>query len=138
MKKDLKKQILDCAVKSFLTVGYEKTTFRAIAKSLGIAAGNVTYYYPKKEDLVRDYHDLVMEAFLPEKDDAGSSTDPWGDYFLAEYRFLHFIAFDEATARIYVSFTNVPSLRELYIDTHQKLFLSFFPDPPFSEEDAGI
>lgn len=138
MKKDLGSLILNTAINGFLTAGYEKTTLRSIAKSLGVAVGNVNYYYPKKEDLVRDYHDLVMEAFLPEQDEASRDEDPWTAYFLVEYRFLHFITFDEKTANLYVSFTNIPSLRELYINTHQALFLSFFSDPPFSEEAAMV
>ena len=138
MKKDLKEQILQSAVRSFLAIGYEKTTLRAIAKSLGVALGNVSYYYPKKEDLVRGYHDMVMEAFLPKGGENASSEDPWMEYFLTEYRFLHFIAFDKKTAGLFVAFTNVPALRQLYIDTHQALFLSFFPDPPFTEEEAMV
>ena len=138
MRKDLKNLILNTAIRGFLTDGYEKTTLRMIAKSLGLAVGNVSYYYPHKEDLVRDYHDLVMEAFLPEQDMAGPDEDSWTAYFLTEYRFMHFIAFDDRTADLFASFTNIPSLREMYIQTHQALLLSFFPDLPFSEEEAMV
>lgn len=134
MKKDLKKQILAQAIESFYKVGYEKTTIRGIARNLGIAVGNVTYYYPKKENLVHDFHNLVMNSFLPEIMEKEPEEKNWTKYFLTEYSFIHFIAFDEKTASLYASFINVPSLRRFYIEKHQELFLSFFPERTFEEK----
>ena len=44
--------------------GYNNVTMRQIADACGISVGNLTYHYPKKEDLLMLEHDGIMNSFL--------------------------------------------------------------------------
>lgn len=54
-----KKEILKTSKCLFLRHGYDATTIGKIAEELGISKGNLTYYFPTKEDL---FVELVREA----------------------------------------------------------------------------
>lgn len=47
-----REKILACAEALFHQKGYNGVTMRDIAESAGIRVGNLTYYYPRKEQLV--------------------------------------------------------------------------------------
>ena len=135
MKKNLKNSILKTAVHDFKEYGYENTTMRQIASQLKLAVGNVNYYYAKKEDIVKDYHNGVMDAFLTEVLSRCQDQNPWITYFMAEYSFMSYIAHDIPTRNLYKSFINVPALRDFYVERHQQLFLSVFNDVLPSDEN---
>src|SRR5688572_10407957 len=48
----MREQILDRAVELFNDRGVEYVGIRELAKDLGIKGGNITYYFPTKDDLV--------------------------------------------------------------------------------------
>lgn len=63
-----KAEIITEATAQFLEKGYSNTTVSAIAKSLGISPGNLTFHYPTKEhmlavltDMLCDYQWKMME-----------------------------------------------------------------------------
>lgn len=60
--RDTKKKILSTARQLFNEKGYESVTMRMIASEVNMSVGNLTYYFPKKENLIR--------ALLDEPDDA--------------------------------------------------------------------
>ncbi len=138
MKKDIQKKILKTAVQSFMKNGYEETTIRSLAKDLDLAVGNINYYYPKKEDIVKDYHNAVLNYFLDEVLKNTDDSNPWITYFAAEYSFMSFIASDEPTNTLYKSFTAVKTLRDFYTEKHQELFLSMFKTLPSSKEEIYL
>lgn len=51
-KESTKDKIIRVSTTMFLEVGYSKTSPQMIAKELEISTGNLTYYYPTKEDLL--------------------------------------------------------------------------------------
>ncbi|HHI87910.1 MAG TPA: TetR/AcrR family transcriptional regulator [Candidatus Cloacimonetes bacterium] len=56
MIKEMKQQLIKDAIvnetkKQFLEKGINKTTLRAVAKELGIAVGNIYYYFKSKDDI---------------------------------------------------------------------------------------
>lgn len=74
--KNRREQILETARRLFVERGYDGVSVRDIAKELGISAGNITYYFKKKEDLMeasvleqsQNYHLPVTPANLVELD----------------------------------------------------------------------
>lgn len=63
-----KLDIIQCASKMFFEEGYSTTSPRAICDALNISTGNLTYYFPTKEDLLAvfvkmlcDYQQEMME-----------------------------------------------------------------------------
>ena len=56
-----KVEIVTEATKQFLEKGYSNTTVSAIAKSLGMSQGNLTFHYPTKEHLLAELVDLLCD-----------------------------------------------------------------------------
>jgi len=70
--KELKQQLVKDAIiaetkKQFLIKGIQKTTLRQIAKKLGIAFGNIYYYYKSKTDICgviwQGYSSVFLDGF---------------------------------------------------------------------------
>ena len=53
-KELMRERICDCAKRLFEREGYEQVSMRQIAAEAGIAVGNLTYYFSKKEDLLKE------------------------------------------------------------------------------------
>lgn len=131
MKRNLKEEILIKSISLFFEKGYNNTSMRQIATACNITVGNLNYHYPKKEDLIMDYHNTLMETFTEGLKNQLSHTNPWVNYIAAEYSFIYYIASDLPTRKLYMEVINVPSLRNAYYDRHHKLFLGFL-----KEQDA--
>src|SRR3984957_6240233 len=56
-------RILDAAARAFLTVGYDRTTIRAVASAAGVDAGLVMHYFGPKQEL---YRRVIDAAPVPE------------------------------------------------------------------------
>lgn len=54
-------EIITEATKQFLEKGYTHTTISAIAKSLEISQGNLTFHYPTKEHLLAELVDILCD-----------------------------------------------------------------------------
>ena len=54
MKENIKKEIISNSRKLFNTHGYHEVTMRMIANKCNISVGNLTYYYAKKKDIMKE------------------------------------------------------------------------------------
>ena len=114
----------------FSAHGYNNVTMRQIADTCGISVGNLTYHYPKKEDLLMLEHDGIMNSFLDRVFADGSELTGLRGYFTVEAAFLHRILNDPPVARLYAEVINVPTLRSRYCRTHFELYRRFLPEVP--------
>ena len=62
-KELMRERICDCAKRLFEREGYEQVSMRQIAAEAGIAVGNLTYYFSKKEDLLKESLNDIQETF---------------------------------------------------------------------------
>lgn len=81
--------ILDAAADTLIHHGYHRLTMRQIAKRAGMTVGNLGYYYPSKEMLLKDLLDTIAHAYLEEMERiGGTSGDSPQDRFTAIVRYL--------------------------------------------------
>lgn len=66
MVENIKEIIAQESRRLFNERGYQDVSMREIAAACGISVGNLTYYYPRKEDLLMLEHDGIMQTFLDE------------------------------------------------------------------------
>ena len=66
-KELMRERICDCAKRLFEREGYEQVSMRQIAAEAGIAVGNLTYYFSKKEDLLKERLNDIQETFSEER-----------------------------------------------------------------------
>lgn len=59
-KEEAKKRIIEGALKTFLRMGYVKTTMEDVGKDLGVSKGAVYQYFNSKEELFFDVFDLFI------------------------------------------------------------------------------
>ena len=128
MKDITKSKIAHESERLFNTYGYNSVTMRQIADACGISVGNLTYHYPKKEDLLMLEHDGIMNAFLTRVFSDDSELSGLRGYFTVETAFLHRILNDPPVARLFSEVINVPTLRSRYCRTHFELYRRFVPD----------
>lgn len=68
-KKNVKEEIIQAARRLFNERGYGEVSMRDIADALSISVGNLTYHYPRKEDLivavVQDMHQYYQPPQTP-------------------------------------------------------------------------
>ncbi|WP_354638082.1 TetR/AcrR family transcriptional regulator [Kitasatospora camelliae] len=57
-KQETRQLISDCATRLFIEQGFEQTTIAEIATAARVAKKTVTNYFPRKEDLALDHHEL--------------------------------------------------------------------------------
>lgn len=56
-------QILRAALTIMVEQGYRAVTMRAIAKACDMKLGNITYYFPTRDELVRALFDAVISSY---------------------------------------------------------------------------
>ena len=56
-----KAKIIDSALRLFNEKGFVNVKMRDIANALEISPGNLTYHFPKKEDILEAIHDAIVE-----------------------------------------------------------------------------
>ncbi|MBT2478578.1 TetR/AcrR family transcriptional regulator [Streptomyces sp. ISL-94] len=61
-KHETRQLISDCATRLFIEQGFEQTTIAEIAAAARVAKKTVTNYFPRKEDLALDHHDVFTEG----------------------------------------------------------------------------
>ena len=127
MKDITKIKIAQESERLFNTYGYNSVTMRQIADACGISVGNLTYHYPKKEDLLMLEHDGIMNSFLDAVFTENSALVGLRGYFTVETAFLHRILNDPPVARLFAEVINIPVLRSRYCRTHFELYRRFMP-----------
>ena len=133
MKDFTKNKIAQESERLFNTYGYNNVTMRSIADACGISVGNLTYHYPKKEDLLMLEHDGILNSFLERVFADGSELTGLRGYFTVEAAFLHRILNDPPVARLFAEVINVPALRSRYCRTHYELYCRFMPEAQGSD-----
>ncbi len=64
MNSELRDRIMETAIELFNKNGYNTVSIRDISKVLHISPGNLTYYFPKKEDLLKAIVQMQYEDHL--------------------------------------------------------------------------
>ena len=59
---ETKNAIIRVAIEMFLERGFTNTSARAIAAELGISTGNITFYFPSKEHLLRVLVEMLCDS----------------------------------------------------------------------------
>ena len=57
-------KILDAAEQILIESGYKSLSFRRVAREAGITAGNLQYYFPTKDDLIKALLDKIIQVYL--------------------------------------------------------------------------
>jgi AcrR family transcriptional regulator len=65
---DVYEQILRAALDLLIDQGYRAVSMRRVAAASGVKLGNLTYYFPTKEDLVRELFNAVISSYEIEFD----------------------------------------------------------------------
>lgn len=66
--RDVYEQILRSALDLLIDQGYRAVSMRRVAAASGVKLGNLTYYFPTKEDLVRELLNAVISSYEIEFD----------------------------------------------------------------------
>jgi AcrR family transcriptional regulator len=77
-------QILRAALDLLVEQGYRAMSMRRVADACGMKLGNLTYYFPTKEDLVRELLDAVISSYEIEFDAIVHETGVSAEDRLAE------------------------------------------------------
>jgi AcrR family transcriptional regulator len=76
-------QILEAALDLLINEGIRALTLRRIAAACNLRVGNVTYYFPTKDDLLRAVLDVVLAGYSDAIQDLKSRSDEPADQRLA-------------------------------------------------------
>ena len=123
MTKNLREKIFLESVRLWRENGYENVSMRDIAAACDIGTGNLTYYFPKKEDILMYYHDRVMDYAEEQITLLGDELTGLSGYFAVEYTFMYYIVF--YVNALYKQVINVPTLRMRYYVQHHKIYRQF-------------
>lgn len=123
MTKNLREKIFRESVRLWAEKGYENVSMRDIAAACDIGTGNLTYYFPKKEDILMFYHDRVMDTVEEGIRELDEELTGLAGYFAVEYAFMYYIVF--YVNNLYKQVINVTNLRMRYYVQHHKLYKLF-------------
>lgn len=87
----------------FLELGYEETTYQAIAEGCGVKRAVVQHYFPTKTDLALGFFQTVLTetvAVLSEADPAWGAREASRNLFLVGQGFFGFLLKDARTRRL--------------------------------------
>ena len=103
-----KLEIIQTATRLFFSNGFSKTTASTLCKEVGISTGNLTFYFPTKEDILQVLVEMLCEyqwKMMEEHTDEGKSSllsyclelatmiassdqnEQMRDFYLSTYRF---------------------------------------------------
>ena len=133
MVRTIKTQIIDAARALFIEHGYDAVSMRQIAAACNISVGNLTYHYPKKEDILMTIHDDIMEQYQSQLSDDWKQQMGLAGYFASEYAFHYFITHSDAFYMIYRQVINSPIMRQTYYNRHLSLYQTFINNDEDSE-----
>lgn len=74
-----RQELLDASLELFLEKGYEKTAIKDIVQKVGVTQGLLYYYFPSKEDIVKELAVSYKDQFVKQLKDSGltDKTDPY-------------------------------------------------------------
>ncbi len=73
---DTRGRILDAGLEVLRTVGHGQFSVQKVARVAGVYQGNVTYYWPRRRDLVLALANRVVEDYLRSFDERFEPLDP--------------------------------------------------------------
>ena len=111
-----KNQILDCAREVFSEEGYSKAGISAISVRSGIALGNITYYFKKKDDLVRELYTDCLLRIKRAAAEVFGEANAYEQYFLSMYTFYRLINSCPENARFYYEVIRRDSNRRILFE----------------------
>ena len=122
-KIDIEEQIIKKSFNLFLVNGYEKTTIRQIADSVGIGRGHLYYYFKKKEDiLLYIYKTILNKIYGLISNHHMNDTELLLNYAVTQCLYTYTIVRYESLFRIYIEASKVPVIRKEYVNILIELF----------------
>jgi len=83
---DTRRRILDAGIAVLRTVGHGQFSVQKVARSAGVYQGNITYYWPRRRDLVLALAVRVVEDYLRTFEERFVAFDPdserWAETFV--------------------------------------------------------
>ena len=115
-KIDIEEQIIKKSFNLFLVNGYEKTTIRQIADSVGIGRGHLYYYFKKKEDiLLFIYKTILNKIYELISNHHMNDSELLLNYAVTQCLYTYTIVRYEKFFRIYIEASKVPVIRKEYV-----------------------
>lgn len=115
MKKDntlnMRETILEAAVNLFQANGYNNTLMDDIAEAVGLTKGGLYHYIEKKEDLLRDLHDQILDAFIERVEGAMEEKAP-AEKKIEKWIEAHATIMNDYLGHIKVLFTEIDNYSE--------------------------
>lgn len=71
-----KQELLDAALELFLDKGYDKTSVKDIVTKVGVTQGLLYYYFPSKEDIIKELAVYYQEKFVGYLYESGFHESP--------------------------------------------------------------
>ena len=59
-----RQELVQASLELFLDKGYEKTSVKDIVAAVGVAQGLFYYYFPSKEDILKEIADYYVEVLI--------------------------------------------------------------------------
>ena len=119
-KIDIEEQIIKKSFNLFLVNGYEKTTIRQIADSVGIGRGHLYYYFKKKEDiLLFIYKTILNKIYELISNHHMNDSELLLNYAVTQCLYTYTIVRYEKLFRIYIEASKVPVIN-LLIELFEK------------------
>ena len=124
-KIDIEEQIIKKSFNLFLVNGYEKTTIRQIADSVGIGRGHLYYYFKKKEDiLLFIYKTILNKIYELISNHHMNDSELLLNYAVTQCLYTYTIVRYEKLFRIYIEASKVPVIRKEYNVKEKDIYIS--------------
>lgn len=118
-RKSTEEKIKEATISLLAERGYRDLTMRDIAKKAGAAVGQLTYYYKKKENLLLEVVDELLESFTDELKEKVKKSD---DKLNAIFEFHeNLYKDDKEMVKIFLNFTT----ESLWDDRLKERYKSF-------------
>lgn len=119
MKSNTKTQIIETALRLFNQWGVAKTSTRKIADEMGIAHGNLTYHYLKKEEMIEVLYEQMREEM------EGKITPSQSiDFKFVQQLFAYYYQFQYRYRFFFLDIVEInrqfPAIAKRHLDTQQK------------------
>jgi len=97
-----RRKIVRAAVREFTDFGYEGTTISRIARRAGVSKQLLSHYFPTKETLFREVHDLRFRTAIPDEALPSEASDLMAERFLLRAKdvdYVRFLTWEAASGR---------------------------------------
>lgn len=88
-----RRKIVRAALKEFTDFGYDGTTISKIARRAGVSKQLLSHYFPTKEKLFREVHDLRFRTAIAHEAMPSKASDLMAERFLLRARDIDYVRF---------------------------------------------